>query len=66
MRAAFAKLDGVVAKDVKKDIVIKKGDKPGTQKVMFKSTAGDLTKKKAIASLGTKASRYVVKDFKKG
>ncbi len=47
-----------------KDIKIVKGDKPGTQKVSFASTNAKLTKDLAVKSLGKKASRYVVKEFK--
>lgn len=65
MRAAFKKLKGVVAADVEKDIKIEKGSKPNTQKVTFKSTNADITKEKAIKSLGSKSSRYVVKELKK-
>ena len=65
MRAAFKKLDGIVAADVDKDIKIEAGDKPGTQKVTFKSTSDKISKEDAIEKLGSKSSRYVVKDLKK-
>lgn len=65
MRAAFKKLEGIVAADVDKDIVIENGDKPNTQKVTFKSTNADITKDAAIKTLGSKSSRYVVKKLKK-
>lgn len=65
MRAAFKKLDGVIAADVETDIKIEAGDKPGTQKVTFKSTSTEITKEKAIEKLGSKSSRYVVKELKK-
>ena len=57
---AFKKLEAVG------DIKIEKGKKPGTQTVVFNSKKSDLTKDDAVKSLGKKASRYVVKDFKKG
>ena len=44
---------------------IASGDKPGTQKVTVISTSGDLTKEKAIKSLGRKASTYKVHTFQK-
>jgi hypothetical protein len=65
VRAAFKKLDGIVAADVETDIKIEAGDKPGTQKVTFKSTSDKISKQDAIKKLGSKASRYVVKDLKK-
>ena len=65
MRGAFKKLDGIVAAEVDKDIKIEAGDKPGTQKVTFKSTSDKISKEDAIEKLGSKSSRYVVKDLKK-
>ena len=46
-------------------IVITKGDKPKTQKVVFSCAKGDLTKKEAADSMGAKKSRFVVTDLKK-
>ena len=42
---------------------IEKGDKAGTQKVTFKGKPG-ITKDQAVKSLGSKASRFVVKELK--
>ncbi len=46
-------------------IFITKGDKPGTQKVVFSCAKGDLTKKEAAESMGAKKSRFVVTSIKK-
>ncbi len=56
-------MDGVVAKDLQKDILIEAGEKSGTQKVIFKSTSAKISKDAAIASLGSKKDTYVVKDL---
>ena len=52
-----------MAADPAKDIKIEAGDKPGTQKVTFKSTK-KITKKAAVAAIGDKADRFVVKNVK--
>ena len=46
-------------------IVITKGDKPKTQKVVFSCAKADLTKKEAADSMGSKKSRFVVTALKK-
>jgi hypothetical protein len=56
-------LDGIVAKDLQKDILIEAGAKSGTQKVTFKSTSAKITKDAAIASLGKQKDTYVVKEL---
>jgi len=65
VRGAFKKLDGVIASDLKKDIKISAGDKPGTQKVVLKSTK-ELTKEQLTTAMGSKKERFVVQDVKKG
>ena len=44
--------------------MITKGDKPNTQKVVFKSTSAKVTKEAAIKALGKKKDRYVVEALK--
>jgi len=58
-------LDGVVANDLIKDIIIKSGETKGTQTVIFKSTSADITKEKAVAAIGKKKDRFVVLNLKK-
>ena len=46
-------------------IIITKGDKPKTQKVVFSCAKANLTKKEAADSMGDKKSRFVVTALKK-
>ncbi len=55
-------MDGVLADDIK----IAAGDKPGTQKVTFKSSNSEITKEMAIKAIGDKKDQFVVKNVKKG
>jgi hypothetical protein len=48
-----------------KDIKITAGDKPGTQKVVLKSTK-ELTKDQLVKAMGAKSKRFVVTTVKKG
>ena len=57
--ASFTKLEGVTK------VQIVPGDKAGTQKVTVTSTSANLTKEKAIATLGSSASTYIVHEWKK-
>jgi hypothetical protein len=59
------KLDGVVCKDEAKDIKITAGEKPGTQKVVVKSTK-KLTKEEAVKAMGDQKERFVVVKVKAG
>jgi hypothetical protein len=58
------KLEGVLAENPEKDILITAGEKPGTQKVTFKATK-EITKEKAIEAMGDKKDTYVVQSLKK-
>ena len=51
--------------DLAKDIKITAGDKPGTQKVVLKSTK-ELTKDQLVKAMGAKSKRFVVTTVKKG
>ena len=53
-----------MAKDLEKDIEIKKSDEAGKQSVTFKSTNPKLTKEKLIAAMGSKKDRYKVETVK--
>ena len=46
-----------------KDVKIEAGKKPATQKVTLVADKGGITKDEAVKSLGTKASRFVVKKW---
>ncbi len=63
VRGAFKNLDGIVCEDVNTDIKIAKGEKKGTQVVTIKTTKA-LTKEAAIAAIGAKKDRFVVKSVK--
>lgn len=45
---------------------IKAGEKAGTQLVIVKGSEKGLTKEQAVKSLGDKATRFVVKEWKEG